>query len=100
MSTEKMGVPGFGIGAFNGTPTTVGLAATSTITMTGTSYLMGQYFVTGLATGANVSMVSTTNAVTGTWIVLNGAPGYLVHDGASGRLINTTTSQTIVFITM
>lgn len=96
MSTNKMVVQGFGTGAAYGTPTTIGLAPTSTLSIT--SSLVGMYAVTGLATGVNLSAVSTANGVTGTYQVLNGAPGFAWLDGVSNFAVNTTTSVTLVLI--
>jgi hypothetical protein len=96
MSINKMLVPGFGPGTAFGTPTTIGLAPTSTLSIT--SALTGQYIVEGIATGVQLSQVSTSNGVTGTYLVLNGAPGVTVLDGQSGFLVNTTTSVTIRMI--
>lgn len=93
---QKLIVPGFGTGSIFGTPTTVGLAPTSTLSIT--SSLVGEYSVTGLATGVQLTQVSTSNGVTGTYLVLSGAPGRALLDGQSGFLVNTTTSVTIVFI--
>lgn len=95
-SAQKIVVQGFGVGSMYGTPTTLGLAPTSTLSIT--SSLVGEYAVTGLATGVNLSQISTANGVTGTYQVLNGAPGRALLDGVSSFLINTTTSVTIVLI--
>lgn len=96
MSTNKMIVRGFGTGSVYGTPTTIALDSTTTISIT--SSLVGMYHVTGLATGVNVSAVSTANAVTDTILILNGAPGMAFLDGVSNFLVNTTTSVTIKMI--
>lgn len=96
ISANKMIVPGFGVGTVNGTPVTVGLAATSTLSVT--SSLVGEYAVTGIATGVQLTQLSTSNGVTGTWQILNGAPGRAFLDGTSAFLVNTTTSVSIVFI--
>lgn len=93
MSTNKMIVQGFGTGAVYGTPTTIGLAPTSTLSIT--SSLVGMYHITGLATGVNLTLVSTGNGVTDTIQILNGAPGMAFLDGVSAFLVNTTTSVTI-----
>ncbi len=100
MSGQKMVVPGFGIGTFYGTPTTIALDSTKTTTLTGTVLVANNYQVAGLVTGVNISAVSTSNGVTGTYILLNGTPGDFTHDGASNVLINTTTSVNVVFITL
>ena len=84
MSINKIVVPGFGIGSAYGTPATIALAQTSTVTLTGTVLPAGQYLMTGL--------------VTGTFAILNGAPGHVVYDGVSGTLVYTTTSVSIVVI--
>lgn len=96
MSTNKMVVPGFGIGASFGTPTTIALDSTSTISVT--SALVGSYYVTGIATGVQLRLASTSNGVTGSYSVLNGAPGHVWLDGVSAFLVNTTTSVSIVAI--
>jgi hypothetical protein len=98
MSAQKMVVPGFGTGSFYGTPVTRPLDSTSTVTLTGTVLPAGQYMVTGLVTGTTVKLASTTNGVTGTYTILSGAPGVINYDGASGTLVSTTTSVSVVFI--
>jgi hypothetical protein len=96
MSANKLLVPGFGIGAAFGVPVTVGLAPTSTLSIT--SSIVGQYAATGIVTGVQLNQISTSNGVTGTYSILNGAPGRVLLDGQSGFLVNTTTSVSIVFI--
>lgn len=99
MSSNKILVAGFGIGSAYGTPVTLGLAPTSTLTLTGTVLPAGQYLMTGIVTGVSMNLVSTTNSITGTFAVLNGAPGRIApYDGVSGTLVNTTTSVTILAI--
>ena len=93
---NKLITQGFGTGAVYGTPVTIGLAQTSTLSITAS--LVGEYQVTGLATGANLIATSTANGVTGTYTILSGAPGRTFLDGVSNFLVNTTTSVTIVFI--
>ena len=100
MSGQKMVVPGFGIGTFYGSPSTIALDSTKTTTLTGTVLLAGQYQVAGIVTGVNISLVSTSNGVTGTYKILDGTPGDISYDGSSGVLINTTTSVNVVFITL
>ena len=95
-SPQKMIVPGFGIGAVYGTPTTIGLAANSTLSIT--SSLVGEYHFTGIVTGVQLKAVSTTNGVTLTASLLDGAPGRALVDGSSCFLVNTTTSVTILAI--
>lgn len=95
-ASQKLVAPGFGVGTVYGTPTTIGLAPTSTLSIT--SALVGEYAVTGIVTGVNLSQVSTSNGVTGTYLALSGAPGRAFLDGVSNFLVNTTTSATIVFI--
>ena len=103
MSDQKLIVPGFGIGTVFGVPTTVGLAPTSTLsianTATTTVVPRGFCMATGIVTGVQLQAVSTTNGVTGTWNILNGAPGAFFNGGSTMQLVNTTTSATIVFIT-
>lgn len=96
MSTNKIIVQGFGTGAVYGTPTTIGLAPTTTLSIT--SSLVGMYHVAGLATGVNLSLVSTANGVTDTIKILDGVPGHAFLDGVSAFLVNTTTSVTIKMI--
>lgn len=93
---QKLVVTGFGVGSVYGTPTTLALAQTSTLSITAS--LVGEYSVTGLVTGVNLSQVSTANGVTGTYQVLNGVPGRAFLDGVSNFLVNTTTSVNIVII--
>lgn len=90
---QKMVVPGFGVGTVYGTPVTIGLAPTSTLSIT--SALVGEYTLAGIVAGVNVSSVSTANGVTDTILALNGAPGRVFLDGVSNFLVNTTTSVTI-----
>jgi hypothetical protein len=96
MSSQKMIVQGFGTGSFYGTPTTIGLAPTSTLSIT--SSLVGGFHVTGLATGVQLKLTSTGNGVTGTYSILDGASGYAVLDGVSAFAVNTTTSVTLILI--
>jgi hypothetical protein len=95
MSANKMIVPGFGTGSVYGTPRTIALDATATVTLTGTVLPAGQYMVAGIATGVQLKIGSGTNGVTETFSALDGAPGFIVYDGVNGRLVNTTTSVTI-----
>lgn len=95
MSTNKMIVPGFGTGAAYGTPRTIALDSTSTVTLTGTVLPAGQYMVAGLATGVQLKIGSASNGVTETFTALEGTPGFVLYDGVSGLLVNTTTSVTI-----
>jgi hypothetical protein len=93
MSTNKMIVQGFGTGSVYGVPTTIALDSTKTLSIT--SALVGMYQITGMATGVNLSLVSTTNGVTDTIKILDGGQGLVFLDGVSGFLVNTTTSVTI-----
>lgn len=93
---NKIITHGFGSGAVYGSPTTIGLAETSTLSIT--SSLVGNYHVAGVAAGVAVRSVSTANGVTGSYSILNGAPGTAFLDGVSNFLVNTTTSVTIVMI--
>ena len=95
MSANKLITPGFGIGQFYGTPTTIALDSTSTVTLTGTVLPAGQYMFTGLATGVQLKIGSAANGVTETFSVLDGTQGFIVYDGVNGMLVNTTTSVTI-----
>lgn len=95
-AAQKMMVPGFGVGTVYGTPTTIALNSTSTVSVT--SALVGEYHFTGLATGVQLKAVSTTNGVTLTASLLDGAPGRALVDGSSCFLVNTTTSVTILAI--
>ena len=94
--TNKLIVQGFGVGSVYGTPTTIGLAPSSTLSIT--SALTGEYAMTGLVAGITLTQVSTTNSVTGTFTVLSAAPGRVFLDGASNFLVSTTTSVSIVAI--
>lgn len=98
MSLNRIVNPGFGFGQAFGTPVTVGVAATSTVNLTGTVLPVGQYFATGLVAGTRLELVSTSNGVTGTWTVLSASPGFFLNDGSSARVVNTTTTVSIVFI--
>lgn len=95
-SPQKIVAQGFGVGTMFGTPVTIGLAPTTTLSIT--SALVGEYYIAGLATGVNLSLVSTANGVTDTIKVLDGAPGRALLDGVSAFLVNTTTSVTIKVI--
>ncbi len=96
MSTNKLNVPGFGTGASFGTPTTIALDSTQTLSVT--SGLVGSYYCTGLVTGTGLRLQSTSNGVTGTWVICSGAPGHVWLDGVSAQLTTTTTSVSVVFI--
>ena len=99
MSVNKIVNSGFGVGGAYGTPTTIGLAPTSTLSIT--SSLVGEYHAlvsAGGFTGIKIQAVSTTNSVTGTYDLLNGSPGKVWLDGVSCNLVNTTTSVTILFL--
>lgn len=101
MSVNKILNPGFGIGAAYGTPVTVALAPTATVTLTSAVSLNtygGQFMATGIVAGTQLKAVSTDNGVTGTYSVLDGAPGFVVMDNTSFRLVNTTTSVNVTLI--
>ena len=93
---QKLVVQGFGTGSMYGVPVTIGLAPTTTLSIT--SSLVGEYCIAGIATGVNVSSVSTSNGVTDTIKILDGVPGRALLDGVSNFLVNTTTSVTIKVI--
>lgn len=93
---NRMITQGFGTGAVYGTPVTLGLAATSTLSITAS--LVGEYQATGLVTGTSLIAASTANGVTGTYTILSAAPGRVFLDGVSNFLVNTTTSVSIVMI--
>jgi hypothetical protein len=93
---NKIVTQGFGTGTTYGIPTTIALDSTSTLSIT--SSLVGQYQATGVVTGVQLRSVSTANGVTGSYSILNGAPGTVFLDGVSNFLVNTTTSVGIVFI--
>jgi hypothetical protein len=97
-STPASSVGAFGIGTTYGVPTTIAVAQTSTVTLTGTVLPAGQYLMTGVVAGISMNLVSTTNSVTGTFAILNGAPGHIVYDGVSGTIVNATTSVTLLAI--
>lgn len=96
MSDQKLVVPGFGTGTAFGVPTTIGLAPTSTLSIT--SSLVGSYYLAGPVTGHSLTLVSTSNGVTGTYTILSGGPGHVWLDGVSAFAVNTTTSVSLVFI--
>ena len=103
MSVNKVINPGFGIGGAFGTPTTVAVAPTSTVTLTGTAYPAGQYFVAGLSAGLSITGDSTTNGVTATFYFVNGGAtngGFFVNDNSSFQIVSTTTSVNVVLIPM
>ena len=96
MSTNRINNPGFGVGTSFGTPTTIALNSTQTLSVT--SALVGSYYCTGLVTGVGLTLVSTSNGVTGTYTILSGAPGHVWLDGVSAFLATTTTSINVTFI--
>lgn len=85
--------PGFGVGSYFGTAVTVALAETSTTTLTGSSYPTGMTILSA-ARGVNVNAGSAANGITETVTILEGY-GFFMNDGASCRLVNTTTSVTV-----
>ena len=96
MSTNKMVVPGFGVGAALGVPTTIALAETSTLSIT--SALVGAYYLANMATGTHFRLQSTANGITASYTILQGVSGHVWLDGASGFLVNTTTSIQVIAI--
>ena len=101
MSVNKIINPGFGIGNAYGTPINATVAG-NTITFTstaGANTYLGQFFVTGVTAGVNINAVSTSNGVTGTYAVLNGASGYVVMDNTSFTC-NSAATATLVIIPM
>lgn len=99
MSYNQIGQPGFGIGAFYGTPVTVGSATSTSVTITGTAYATRQYLIgingtTPSTTDANLirmEMVSTTNGITATYGI--GCPvggQHFYNDNQSVRINNTS----------
>lgn len=93
MATNKMIVQGFGTGAVYGTPTTIAMDSTKTLSIT--SALVGMYHMSGFATGVSLNLVSTANGVTDTIKILDGTSGMAFLDGVSAFLVSTTTSVTI-----
>jgi len=94
MSTQKMIVPGFGIGASLGPPTTTAVAQTSTVTLAA-----GVVYMTPLPTGVSLNAISTTGSFTGTTTIhAAGQGGYVFADGGSVAFVNTTTSVNVVLI--
>jgi hypothetical protein len=93
---QKIVNQGFGIGSVYGTTTTIGLAPTTTLSITAS--LVGEYAATGLVAGITLIQTSTANGTTGTFTVLSAAPGRVLLDGVSNFLVNATTSVTIVMI--
>ena len=99
MSDQKIVITGFGISSYYGTALSRPLDSTSTVTLTGTVLPAGSYHVVNMVTGNSLAYRSTTNGVTATYTVATGAaPTVINYDGASGVLISTTTSATILFI--
>ena len=96
MALDTMIVPGFGYGNYYGVPTTVGLAATSTYTISTGLWLVAN----GMATGVNAQYYDGN--VTATYTVQAGAGNslWMMSDGANALLANTTTSVTIRLINL
>ena len=94
MALDTMIVPGFGIGNYYGSAITVGVAATSTYTISAGLYAV----CNGMATGVNLTY--SDSSVTATYTVLAGAGNntWMMSDGASAMIQNTTTSVTIRLI--
>ena len=96
-STQKIISQGFGVGSTYGTPTTIGLAPSSTLSIT--SSLVGDYLATvGMVAGINLITTSTSNGVTLTVTALAAAPGRVFLDGVSNFLVSSTTSVNVLFI--
>jgi len=88
MSVNKILNPGFGVGQAFGTPTTISITGTSTLSS-------GQWFVASNVAGTvgvQIQMSSTSNGVTGTWTIgqMNDG-GFVVSDGTSVQMIGTAT---------
>lgn len=93
MSQNKISNPGFGIGSALGTPVTIGLPASSTVTITAGQYQLLQ----PLTTGSFIAGVSTSNGVTATYtIVPAGTGGMFFADGGGIVGINSTTTVSII----
>lgn len=90
---NKMVVPGFGTGSAFGTPVTIGVAPTSTLSIT--SSLVGLYQFSGFVTGVSMIQASTANGVTDTFTILSASQGIVALDGVSSFIVNTTTSVSI-----
>lgn len=96
MSINAFGQPGFGIGAHFGTPTTVGVASSTTVNITGAAYINTQYMFainTGAVAGNDAALValqavSTTNGVTATYAISTGAGATFWNDNSSFRIQN------------
>lgn len=92
---NKLINPGFGIGSYHGLPVTAAVAETSTLTLTGASYPTG---MTIMAANAGVNLVagSAANGYTATFTLFSGNGGFFMNDGASYRIVNTTTSVNVL----
>jgi hypothetical protein len=93
---NKLINPGFGIGSYHGLPVTAAVAETSTLTLTGASYPTG---MTIMAANTGLSLVagSAANGYTATFTLFgSGQGGFFMNDGASYRIVNTTTSVNVL----
>lgn len=91
---NKIVSPGFGTGSTFGIPVTIGVAPTSTLSIT--SSLVGLYQFSGFVAGLSLIQFSTSNGVTDTFTLISGAAqGIVALDGVSTAIVNTTTSVSI-----
>lgn len=106
MSLNRFGPPGFGIGAYYGVPVTVGVASSTSVTITGTAYATTQYLigVSGTLIGVDNALirfeaVTTTGGVTGTYVISSAYGGNFYNDNQSFRVNNlSSVSVSIVLI--
>lgn len=98
MSYNQIGQPGFGVGAYFGTPVTVAVASSTSATITGTAYATRQYLAASQPApsliGNDVAlitwkMITTTNGVTGTYCINYGGSGlHFYNDNTSYSIAN------------
>ncbi len=102
MSLNKFGQAGMGIGAVYGVPTTIAVAETSTVNITGTAYATQQYYmanaVSGAMAGIRLQYVATGLGVTGTYTIFSASGGHFYNDNSGFQIVNTTTSVQICLI--
>src|SRR5260221_13959902 len=107
MSLDKIGQPGFGIGAFYGVPITVGVATSTSVTITGTAYSTTQYLIALSGTTPSTvdnnlirfEAVTTNGGVTGTYMLCNSYGANFYNDQQSFRAVNlSSVSVSIVLL--
>ena len=92
---NKLINPGFGIGSYHGLPVTASVDSTSTVTLTGSAYPTGMTLMAANL-GVNLAAGSAANGYTATANIFLGGGGFFMNDGASYRLVNTTTSVNVL----